>query len=111
MIGVPRRDHRLDTALCQVVANLIAVVALVAEKLVGTRVVKGPERGEALRLVNLAARNIEGQRVAFGIRAEVDFGREAAARAAERFMCRPQTSARSSRTLRLSAARSGASAP
>jgi hypothetical protein len=36
--------------------------------------------------VNLAARDIEGQRVAFGIRAEVDFGREAAARAAERFL-------------------------
>ena len=29
---------------------------------------------------------IEGQRVAFGVRAEVDFGREPAARAAERFL-------------------------
>ena len=40
----------------------------------------------ALDLVHLAAGDIESQRVAFGVRAEVDFGREAAARAAERFL-------------------------
>ena len=34
--------------------------------------------------VSLAWADIRGQRVAFGVRAEVDFGREAAARAPER---------------------------
>ena len=36
--------------------------------------------------VDLAAADVEGQVVAFGIRAEVDFGREAPARATERFL-------------------------
>src|SRR5246500_1675908 len=39
----------------------------------------------AFDLVRFAAGHVEGQRVAFGVRAEVDFGREAAARATERF--------------------------
>ena len=37
-----------------------------------------------LDLVRFAAGHVEGQRVAFGVRAEVDFRREAAARATER---------------------------
>jgi hypothetical protein len=44
------------------------------------------ERIVAFDLVGLAAGDIERQRVAFGVGAEVDFGREAAARAAERFL-------------------------
>ena len=44
------------------------------------------ERIVAFDLVCLAAGDIERQRVAFGVCAEVDFGREAAARAAERFL-------------------------
>ena len=44
------------------------------------------ERLIAFDLVRLAAGDIEGQRVAFGVRAEVDLGREAAARAPERFV-------------------------
>ena len=40
----------------------------------------------AFDLVRLATGDIEGQRVAFGIRAEVDFGREPTARAAERLL-------------------------
>jgi hypothetical protein len=44
------------------------------------------ERVIAFDLVRLAAGDIEGQRVAFGVSAEVDFGREAAARAPERFL-------------------------
>jgi hypothetical protein len=36
--------------------------------------------------VDLAAADVEGQRVALGVRAEVDFGREACARATERFL-------------------------
>jgi hypothetical protein len=47
---------------------------------------KRHQRREALRLVSLAWADIKGQRVAFGVRAEVDFGREAAARVAERFL-------------------------
>ena len=39
----------------------------------------------AFDLVRFAAGHVEGQRVAFGVRAEVDFRREAAARATERF--------------------------
>jgi len=44
------------------------------------------ERVIAFDFVRFAASYIEGQRIAFGIRAEVNFGREAAARAAERFL-------------------------
>ena len=44
------------------------------------------ERIVAFDLVGLAAGDIERQRVAFGVGAEVDFGREAAARATERFL-------------------------
>ena len=47
------------------------------------------ERVIAFDLVRFAAGDIEGQRVAFGVRAEVDFGREAAARAAERLALLP----------------------
>ncbi len=47
---------------------------------------KLPSAHHSLDLVHLAAGDIESQRVAFGVRAEVDFGREAAARAAERFL-------------------------
>ena len=49
-------------------------------------IMKLHERIIAFDLVGLAAGDIESQRVAFGVRAEVDFGREAAARAAERFL-------------------------
>ena len=44
------------------------------------------ERVIAFDLVGLAAGDIENQRIAFGVRAEVDFAREAAARAPERFL-------------------------
>jgi hypothetical protein len=48
--------------------------------------VKLVQRLIAFDLVRLAAGHIEGQRLTVGVRAEVDFGREAAARAAERFL-------------------------
>ena len=44
------------------------------------------QRIVAFDLVRLATGDIEGQRVAFGARAEVDFGREPTARAAERLL-------------------------
>jgi len=79
-------DHGLDASLGQIVADRIAVIALVAEKPVGSDVVKLDQRLIAFDLVRLAGGHIEGQRLAVGVRAEVDFGREAAARAAERFL-------------------------
>jgi hypothetical protein len=57
-----------DAMLCQVIANVVAVVAFVAEKLGGTCVVKLHQRIEALRLVNLATGKIERQWVAFTVR-------------------------------------------
>ena len=82
----PRRDNGLDASVHQIVANFVAVVALVAEEFVRIYIVKFHQRIIAFDLVHLAAGDIESQRVAFGVRAEVDFGREAAARAAERFL-------------------------
>ena len=67
-------------------ANSIAVVAFVAEKIFGTDVVKLHQCVVGFNFVDLAAADVEGQVVAFGIRAEVDFGREAPARATERFL-------------------------
>ena len=82
----PRRDNGLDASVHQIVANFVAVVALVAEEFVRIHIVKFHQRIIAFDLVHLAAGDIESQRVAFGVRAEVDFGREAAARAAERLL-------------------------
>ena len=79
-------DNGLDASVHQIVANFVAVVALVAEEFVRIYIVKFHQRIIAFDLVHLAAGDIESQRVAFGVRAEVDFGREAAARAAERFL-------------------------
>jgi hypothetical protein len=52
----------------------------------GLRVVKLRERIEVFRILNLADGDIESQRVAFAIRAEADFGREATTPATERFL-------------------------
>ena len=81
-----RRDNGLDASVHQIVVNFVAIVALVAEEFVRIYIVKFHQRIIAFDLVHLAAGDIESQRVAFGVRAEVDFGREAAARAAERFL-------------------------
>ena len=58
-------------------------VTLIAEHPVGIAIVKLHQRIIAFDFVRLAACHIEGQRVAFGVGAEVDFGREAAARTAK----------------------------
>lgn len=73
-------------ALRQIVANSIAVVAFVDEKIFGTDVVKLHQCVVGFNFVDLAAVDVEGQVVAFGIRAEVDFGREGPARGTERFL-------------------------
>src|SRR5947209_5629140 len=44
------------------------------------------QRIVAFDLMRFAAGHVESQRVALGVRAEMDFSREAAARAAERFL-------------------------
>ena len=73
-------------ALCQVVANIVAVIALVAEEPVRIDVVQLHQRIVAFDLMRFAAGHVESQRVALGVRAEMDFSREAATRAAERFL-------------------------
>jgi hypothetical protein len=87
-IGVLRFewDHGLDAAICQVVPNIVAVIALVAQEPVGIDVVQLHQPIIAFDLVRFAAGKVEGQRVAFSVGAEVDFRREAAARATERFL-------------------------
>src|SRR6516164_440167 len=79
------RDHRFNATLDQVVADFVAVVAFVAEEAVGINIVQLHQRVITFDLMRLTAGNVERQRVTFGIRAEVDFGREAAPRAPERF--------------------------
>jgi hypothetical protein len=80
------RGQAANESLCKVVANVVAVIAPVAEKPVGIIVVKHHQRAVAFDLVRLVTGDIEGRRVAFGVRAEVDFGREPTARAAERLL-------------------------
>jgi hypothetical protein len=77
---------RLDPALCQIGANIVAVITLISEEPIGIGGVKLHQRLIAFDLMRLAAGHFEGERVAFSIRAEMDFGREAAARAAERLL-------------------------
>src|SRR5262249_45265146 len=79
------RDHRFNATLDQVVADFVAVVAFVAEEAVGINIVQLHQRVITFDLMRFTAGHVERQRVTFGIRAEVDFGREAAARAPERF--------------------------
>ena len=62
------------------------VITLISEEPIGIGIVKPHQRLIAFDLMRLAAGHFEGERVAFGIRAEMDFGREAAARAAERLL-------------------------
>jgi hypothetical protein len=80
-----RRDHGFDAALGKIGVDFVAVITLVAKKRGGTCVAKLHQRVEALRLMNLAPSELEGQRIALGIGAQLDFGREAAARAPECF--------------------------
>ena len=60
--------------------------ALVAQDPVGIEVVQLRQRIIAFDLVRFSGDHVEGQRVAFSVRAEVDFCGKAAARATERFL-------------------------
>src|SRR5258707_1809329 len=71
---------------CQVVANIVAVITLVADEPVRIDVVQLHQRIVAFDLMRFTAGHVESQRVALGVRAEMDFGREAATRAADRFL-------------------------
>src|SRR5262249_41696491 len=79
------RDHRFNATLDQVVSDFVAVVAFVAEEAVGINIVQLHQRVITFDLMRFTAGHVDRRRVAFGIRAVVDFGREAAARAPERF--------------------------
>src|SRR5262249_5139520 len=70
----------LPNKLCRI------VIALVAEEPVRIDVVQLHQRIAAFDLMRFAAGHVESQRVALGVRAEMDFSREAAVRAAERFL-------------------------
>ena len=61
-----RRDHGLDASLGQIVADRIAVIALVAEKPVGSDVVKLDQRLIAFDLVRLPVTSkVSGSPLAF----------------------------------------------
>jgi len=75
------RDDRLDAALFEVIADRVGVVSLVAEELLRLGFEKLHVRVVALDLMRLAAGQLEDERPAFGVGAQVDLGREAAARA------------------------------
>ena len=81
-----RRDDRLDAALFEVIADRVGVVALVTEELLWRGFEKLHERVVALDLMRLAAGQLEHERPAFGVGAQVDFGREAAPRAPKRLL-------------------------
>src|SRR5262249_23108286 len=70
----------------QVVANIVAVITLVAEEAVRIDVMQFHQRIVGFALLRSPAGHVESQRIALGVRAEMDFGREAATRAAERFL-------------------------
>jgi hypothetical protein len=81
-----RWDDGLYAAGSQIAADFVAVITLIAKELVGIDIMKLHQCIVAFDFVRLAGRHIEGQRVAFGVGAEVDFGREAAPRTAERLL-------------------------
>ena len=74
-----RRDDTLDAAVFEVIADRVGVVALVAQELPRLRFAKLHQRIVAFDLVRFAAGQFEDERPAFGVGAQVDFGREAAA--------------------------------
>src|SRR5262249_2288751 len=82
----PRWDHGLNATFCHLVANIVAVITLVAEEAVRIDVMQFHQRIVAFGLMRFTAGHVESQRIALGVRAEMDFGREAATRAAERFL-------------------------
>ena len=92
MLYLSRRgagDHGLAIALLDVVANGFAVVALVAEHLLGIAVDFLHQRRKGGDVVRLTGRDHDADRQALGVGSGIDFGREATARAAERVALDP----------------------
>lgn len=81
-----RRDHGLDVQRLDRGDDVVAVIALVAEQRVDLVADHPQECHEAFGVVGLTRREREAERAALAVAARVDFGREAAARAAERFL-------------------------
>jgi hypothetical protein len=84
--GMLEVDHRLDVAHCQVFSDLVAIITFVAEEPIGIDIVQLYQCIIAFDFMRLAGRYLECQRVPLAVRAKMDFGPEAAARAAERFL-------------------------
>jgi hypothetical protein len=73
--GSSGRDHWFHTTL-----DVVAVVAFVAEETVRINIVQLHQRVIIFDFMRFTAGHVECQRATFGVRAQVDFGREAAAR-------------------------------
>jgi site-specific DNA recombinase len=83
------RDHRQDTSQQQFLPQPVGIIAHVPDQAAraGGKVVD--QIGEGAGLVGLAGREDEGERQAAGIAAQVQLGREPAARAAQRLTVLP----------------------
>jgi hypothetical protein len=86
-----RRDDDLDRARSQAVNEVIRVIALVCQQ--SPWLDRRQQRRSLRDIVNLTAGQYESQRIAEGIDDRVDFGREPAARAADRLLEPPFLSA------------------
>lgn len=87
--GRGARDFSFPTAMLNLIANGLAVVALVTEHLVRITVDLLHQSREGGDVMRLSRRNHDADRQAIGVGARVDLGREAAARTAERVALGP----------------------
>lgn len=87
-VPAPRND-RLDAACDEVVADDVAVVALVGEQGAGRRIGQRHQRVVAFAVRGFAGREVEGERSALGISDTVNFTGEPAPRAAKRLFAGP----------------------
>lgn len=77
-------DHRLDTCVCDLVADGVGIVAAIGEEGLDLVADHPEQRRKALHIVRLAGRQHEAERSAPGVATGVELGGEAAARASER---------------------------
>jgi len=75
------RDFRLATTATHIVADRVAVIAAITEQNVGIAVPLGHEIGIGGTVMRLAGRQDNADRQAVSVGTNVDFGREATARA------------------------------
>jgi hypothetical protein len=83
------RDHGPDAGFAKMVADRVAVVALVGDQGAGRRFGERAEGFELRAVGRLAAREVEGEREALGITETVNFTGEPAPRAAKSLVTRP----------------------